>query len=174
MSGTVRWWNGAIEATSEDGTRVVLDVDWSDRLLQLLGRYPEDFEVAERALRVFQLFYDDAVERIAQGVKLVPEGSPERVIAERAFFGTNGLRDPKTGESRRTRFDGGDAPDDRLHVGDAVEHKVYRRLGRIDRFVHGSPGFAADETTDFYLDDHTGPYKQCDFVKLRPTSVKSR
>ena len=163
MSGSVGWRSGAIEARAENGTRIYLDVDWSDRLLQLLGRYPESFEDVERAWRVFPLFYDDAVERIAQSVRLVLPGTAERAIAERAFFGTNGLRNPETGEMRRTRFEAGPSPDDRLCVGDAVECRSSRRLGRVGRF--------AGETTDFWLDDGTGPHKRDDFVKLRPSSL---
>ncbi len=46
-----------------------------------------------------------------------------------------------------------------FRIGDVVQHKESKRVGKVERFQH--PG------TDIWVDS-TGPYPQMDFVKLVP------
>jgi hypothetical protein len=48
--------------------------------------------------------------------------------------------------------------EERLHVGDVVQHKRSGMVGKVTRF--------ADRGTDVWVDE-TGPYPQADFDRLR-------
>ncbi len=86
-------WQDKIEAI-RGGRRIFLSDPWNTWLVELLGRPPETFEEVERAWNVFPKIYADSVERLKQVVLLEPEGTEARAIAERVFFGTNGLGIP--------------------------------------------------------------------------------
>jgi hypothetical protein len=58
------------------------------------------------------------------------------------------------------------AQDEMFHIGDVVESRATGQICRVKRFE-------CDDTTDFWADNDTGPYKQKDFKLLHKKQHKS-
>ena len=83
--------SNGIEAVRGE-TKICLNHPWDLWLIELLGREPQTFEEVERAFNVFPKFRAAVNEELKQWVLEFKEGTPERILFERTFFGTNGIK----------------------------------------------------------------------------------